>query len=122
LGREPKGFGRPRKFPRLLGTVVPCALFIRARWGEGVMTDVDHDPALRQEFANLPNESGERKLRFCVSQVFPAIFAAAAFIAIGLFLTHFTDVVVGPWMMWLTLFALWAYCTYRYLREDVIGG
>jgi hypothetical protein len=36
------------------------------------------------------------------SQVFPPIFAAAAFIAIGLFVTHFTDVWVGPWVMWLT--------------------
>jgi TRAP-type uncharacterized transport system fused permease subunit len=54
------------------------------------------------------------------SQVLPPIFAAAAFIAIGLFLTHFTDVWVAPWLMWLTLFALWAYCTYRFVREDVI--
>jgi len=85
------------------------------------MTDGDHDAALSQEFADLPDEGGERKLALSASQVFPAIFAAA-FISIGLFLTHFTDVLVRPWVMWLTLFALWAYCTYCYLREDVIGG
>jgi hypothetical protein len=91
------------------------ALSIRAP-GQDIMTDSDHDPALRQEFANLPDEGGERKLGLSASQVFPPIFAAATFIAIGLFLTHFTDVWVGPWVMWLTLFALWAYCTYRYVR------
>jgi hypothetical protein len=85
------------------------------------MTDGDPHPALSQAFANLPDEGGERKLGLSAMQVIPALFAAA-FIAIGLFLTHFTDVWVGPWVMWLTLFALWAYCTYRYVRDDVLGG
>jgi hypothetical protein len=67
------------------------------------MTDGDHDPASRQEFANPPRRG--RRLGLSASQVFPPIFAAAAFIAIGLFVTHFTDVWVGPWVMWLTLFA-----------------
>jgi hypothetical protein len=84
------------------------------------MTDGDHDPASRQEFANPPRRG--RRLGLSASQVFPPIFAAAAFIAIGLFVTHFTDVWVGPWVMWLTLFALWAYCTYRYVRENLISG
>jgi hypothetical protein len=48
------------------------------------MTAGDHDPVLRQEFANLADEGGERKLGLSASQVFPAIFAAAAFIAIAL--------------------------------------
>jgi hypothetical protein len=86
------------------------------------MTDGDRDPALRQAFAKLPDEGGERKLGLSASQVFPALFAAGAFIAIGLFLTHFTDVWVGPRVMWLTLFALWVCCTYRYVRDDVISG
>jgi hypothetical protein len=84
------------------------------------MTDGDHDPALRQELANPPRRG--RRLGLSASQVVPPIFAAAAFIAIGLFVTHFTDVWVGPWVMWLTLFALWAYCTYRYMRENLISG
>jgi hypothetical protein len=73
----------------------------------GAMTDRHHD---------------HYESRLSASQVWPVILGAAVFLAIGLSIIHFTDLIVGPWVMWLALFGAWAYCSYYYLRQDVISG